>query len=102
LGGKDILLQNSVKVLGVTLHQKLAMDEHISRVVTKGTQACLSLQAVKGVRPAQMRQLYRSCVLPVIDYAASTWYRPGKHRVVRLANALDNVQRLGARMILRA
>ena len=101
-GGKSILPQDSVKVLGVTLDQKLAMDEHISRVVTKGTQACLSLQAVKGVRPAQMRQLYRSCVLPIIDYAASTWYGPGKHGVVRLANALDNVQRLGARMILRA
>ena len=59
-GGKDILPQNSVKVLGVTLDQKLAMDEHISRVVTKGTQACLSLQAVKGVRPAQVSS-YSSC-----------------------------------------
>ena len=42
-GGKSILPQDSVKVLGVILDQKLAMDEHISRVVTKGTQACLSL-----------------------------------------------------------
>jgi hypothetical protein len=36
-GGKDILLQDSVKVLRVTLDQKLVIDEHISRVVTKGT-----------------------------------------------------------------
>jgi hypothetical protein len=49
-----------------------------------------------------MRQLYRSCVLPIVDYAASTWYGLGKHGVVRLANALDNVQKLGTRMILRA
>jgi hypothetical protein len=31
------------------------MDEHISSVTTKGIKACLSLQAIKGVRPAQMR-----------------------------------------------
>jgi hypothetical protein len=61
-----------VKVLGVTLDTKLAMDEHISKVTTKGFRACLSLQAMKGVRPTQMRQLLLSWVLPIIDYAAST------------------------------
>ena len=40
--------------------------------------------------------------MPSIDYAAITWYEPGKYGVVRLAYALDKVQRLGARMILRA
>jgi hypothetical protein len=71
-GGKVIAPQQSVKVLGVVLDKKLAMDEHIARVVQKGTAACLSLQAIKGIRPAQMRQLFRSCVLPITDYAAST------------------------------
>jgi len=78
------------------------MDEHLSRAVIKGTRACLSLQAIKGTRPAQMRQLFRSCVIPVIDYAASSRYGPRKRGVVRLARALEKVQRLGARMILRA
>jgi hypothetical protein len=68
----DITPSPSVKVLGVTLDVKLAMDEHISRVTTKGLRACLTLRAIKGVRPTQMRQLFRSCVLPIIDYAAST------------------------------
>ena len=53
--GTAILPQQSVKVLGVTLDKKLAMDEHLSRVINKGTRACLSLQAIKGTRPAQMR-----------------------------------------------
>jgi hypothetical protein len=57
--GTVILPQQSVKVLGVTLDKKLAMDEHLSRVIKKGTRACLSLQAIKGTRPAQMRQLFR-------------------------------------------
>ena len=49
-----------------------------------------------------MRQLFRSCVLPIIDYAASAWYGLGKPGVVRLTHALEKVQRLGARLILRA
>jgi hypothetical protein len=49
-----------------------------------------------------MRQLFRSCVIPVIDYAVLPGYGPKKHGVVRLARALEKVQRLGARTILRA
>jgi ribonuclease HI len=101
-GNKEIMPSQSVKVLGVTLDARLSMDEHISRVTTKGIKACLSLQAIKGVRPKQMRQLFRSCVLPIIDYAASTWFGPGQRGVIRLCNALEKVQRIGARAILRA
>lgn len=100
--GNKILPQGSVKVLGLTPDKKLAMDEHIARVVRKGTQACLSLQALKGMGPAQLRQLYCTCVVPIVDYTASAWYGPGKPGVTRLANALDKVRRLAARMILRA
>jgi ribonuclease HI len=78
------------------------MDEHISRVIEKGTRACLSLQAIKGTRPAQMRQLFRSCVLLITDYVASAWYGPEKVGLVRLVNALEKLQRLGARLITRA
>jgi hypothetical protein len=88
IGYTAILSQGSVKVLRVILDKRLAMDEHLSRAVIKGTSACLSLQTIKGTRPTQMRQLFRSCVIPVIDYAVSSWYGPEKHGVVRLARAL--------------
>jgi ribonuclease HI len=78
------------------------MDEHISKVTIEGFKAFLSLQAIKHVRPTQMRQLLLSWVLPIIDYAASTWFGPGKRGTVRLCHALGKVQRLGARAILRA
>jgi hypothetical protein len=78
------------------------MNEHISRTVSKGMRACLALQTIKGTRPAQMRQLFRSCVLPITDYAASAWYGLGKRGTVRHIYTLDKVQRLGARMTLRA
>ena len=41
-------------------------------------------------------------MLPIANYAASTWYGPGKVGVVRHVNALEKLQRLGARMITRA
>jgi hypothetical protein len=66
-GYTAILSQGSVKVLRVILDKRLAMDEHLSRAAIKGTSACLSLRTIKGTRPAQMRQLFRSCVIPVID-----------------------------------
>lgn len=46
-----------------------------------------------------MRQLFRSCVLLITDFAASAWYGPGKVGAGRLVSSLEKVQRLGARMI---
>jgi hypothetical protein len=37
-----------------------------------------------------------------MDYAASAWFRPHKRGTKRLFNRLDQVQRVGARIILRA
>jgi hypothetical protein len=78
------------------------MNEHISRTVVKGMRAYLALQTIKGIRLAQIRQLFRSYVLPITDYAASAWYRLGKRGTVRYIYTLDKVQRLGARTTLRA
>jgi hypothetical protein len=101
-GNAEVTVSQSVKVLGVTLDTRLVMDEHISRVMTKVFKAGTSLQAIKGVRLKQMRQLIQSCVLPIINYAASTWFGPGQRGVSRLCYVLKKVQRLGARAILRA
>jgi ribonuclease HI len=101
-GGNEILPQASVKVLGVTLDKGLTMQEHVTRMSNKATYAAIALRSIQGVRPAQMRQLYRSCVLPILDYAASTWYGPGRRGNRKLIKSLEKVQRLGARYILRA
>ena len=92
----------SVKILGVTLDTKLRMDTHISKVVVRAMAKCIALQSVKGLRPRQMRQLYKACVVPTMDYAASAWFGPGKMGTEGILNRLGQVQRLGARLILRA
>jgi hypothetical protein len=48
-----ILPQGSVKVLGVTLDKKLAMDEHLSRVITRvreGVYRCRQSKALDQLR----------------------------------------------------
>jgi hypothetical protein len=94
--------QGSVKVLGVTLDKKLTMQAHIAKVADKATYACIALRSIKGLRPNQTRQIYRSCVTSMIDYAASTWYGTGKEGMAKLLKPLEKIQRLGARGILRA
>ena len=49
-----------------------------------------------------MRQMYIAAVVPTTDYAASTWYAPSRIGVKSHVVALERVQRLAARLILRA
>jgi len=101
-GTASIAPQTHVKALGVTLDAKLRTDTHVAKVAAKGMDRCLALAAVRGLRPAQMRQLYRACVVPATDYAASTWYGPGKFGLGRHVKLLQKVQLLGAKIIFRA
>jgi hypothetical protein len=101
-GNKTIAPKQSVKILGVTLDSGLSMSEHVSKAVSKAIGKCMALRKIRGVRPAQMRQMYMAAVVPTMDYAASTWYAPSRIGVKRHVVALERVQRLAARLILRA
>jgi hypothetical protein len=98
--GKTIAPKASVKILGVTFDSGLSMNEHISKVVAKAIGSCMALRRIRGVRPAQMRQLYTTAVVPTTDYAASVWYAPLRIGVKRHVVALERVQRLASRLIL--
>ncbi|TKA24535.1 hypothetical protein B0A49_13679, partial [Cryomyces minteri] len=94
--------QGKIKILGVTMDSALRMDAHVERVTTSATKKCLALGRLRGIRPKQMRQLYRSVVIPTMDYAVSTWYATGRRGTARLVHELDKVQRLGAQAIVGA
>lgn len=100
--GKIIAPKGSVKIRGVTLDSRLTMDEHVSKTVARAIGKCVALRRIRGVRPAQMRQLYTAAVVPTTDYAASVWYAPSRIGVKRHVVALERVQRLASRLILRA
>lgn len=99
---RTIAPKRSVKILGVTLDSALSMTEHVSKAVAKAIGKCMALRRIRGVRPAQMRQMYMAAVVPTTDYAASTWYAPSRIGVKKHVVALERVQRLAARLILRA
>jgi hypothetical protein len=102
-GNKTTAPKKSVKILGVTLDSGLSMmNEHVPKAVSKAMGRCMALRKIRGVRPAQMRQMYIVAVVPTTDYAASTWYAPSCIGVKRHVVALERVQRLAARLILRA
>jgi hypothetical protein len=89
--GMDIKPQDAVKVLGVTLDSRLDMKTHVSKITAKAMGRCTALTAVRGLRPKQMRQLYHACVLPGLDYAASTWFYPEKRGMLGRTRQLDRV-----------
>ena len=101
-GGQRISPSATVKVLGVTLDSKLTMDEHIAQVASRAMGKCMALRKIRGVRPIQMRQLYMATVVPATDYAASTWYAPGRKGTKRLIDQFERVQRVASRLVLRA
>jgi hypothetical protein len=69
----------------VTPDSQLDITTHVSKITAKTLGRCNALTAVKGLRPKQMRQLYQACVLPGLDYAASTWFYPGKRGMIERA-----------------
>ena len=101
-GSSQIHPQSEIKVLGVTLDSKLKMTGHVAQKTAKAMRACFGLQRLKGLRPAQMRQLYRSVVLPIVDYAALAWYAHDYRGSSPKLQLLNQVQRAGGRQILRA
>jgi len=101
-GNKTIAPKCIVKTSGVTLDSGLSMNEHVSKAVAKAIGKCMALRKIRGVRPAQMRQMHPAALVPTTDYAASVWYAPSRIGFKRHKVALKRVQRLASRLILRA
>lgn len=100
--GRDILPNEDIKLLGVTLDSKMKFRQHISRVTAKATKQCLAIKRLRGIRPKQVRQLYIATVTPIMDYCASAWFGPQKWGTGSLLQEMDKVQRLGAQAVVLA
>jgi hypothetical protein len=100
--GQDILPSKSVKLLGVTLDEKMKFSQHVAAVTAKATKQCLAIRRLRGVRPKQVRQLYNATVAPIMDYCASAWYGPAKWGTLSLLHDMEKVQRIGAQAVVLA
>lgn len=47
------------------------MNEHVLKAVARATGKCMALRKIRGVQPAQIRQMYMAAVVPMTDYVAS-------------------------------
>lgn len=96
IGGQPIYGQKEVKLLGVVFDQKLTYKEHIAKVLQRGIRAALGLKRLRNLRPEGTRQLFKSMVVPVVDYASVIW-SPGTAKSA--LKKLDQIQRIGAQAV---
>ena len=76
LNDKNIKKSSAPKLLGVKLDDKLNFQAHIEEVERKALKAAAALHIVgksEQVSADNMIKLYRSLVLPHLEYAASVW-----------------------------
>ncbi|KAJ6436906.1 reverse transcriptase [Purpureocillium lavendulum] len=95
--GQLVHPKTHAKVLGVIIDSHLKYKEHIAWAATKGLEAAMELQRLRGLTPATARQLFAAMVAPVVDYASNVWM----HRCVyKRAGPIHRIQRVGAQAIV--
>lgn len=91
-----------VKLLGVILDQGLTFKSHVGEIAKRGMRAVLALRRLRAIPPVVARQLFTATVAPKIDYAASVWCCPSRHRVVAkwIEKPLSMIQRIASQAIV--
>jgi ribonuclease HI len=98
--GKTIEPSPTAKLLGVIFDQELRWKEHVQQAIKRATKVSIALAGLRHLRPEQMRQLYRACVTPVVDYASTVWHDPLRDKTH--LRHLNTVQRTTLIRILSA
>ena len=88
---------SSLRLLGVQVSSDLSWNEHVSNVTKKCNRLIGFLKTVVGKQnPNILLTLYRSLVLPVIDFCSPVWFVYRKNHI----NNLELIQRRATRFIL--
>lgn len=94
--GKRVAPKPEVKILGVLMDAELRYRGRIAKAATRGLEAAMALKRLRTISPTIARNLFRTTVAPVMDYAAGVWMHAAKLPVMK---ALNRVQRIGAQAI---
>ncbi|KAI2811952.1 transcriptional regulator family: Zinc finger, CCHC-type [Aspergillus niger] len=95
--GQTVEPKDHVKILGVLMDTSLKYKEHIARAASKGLEAVMELRRLRGLSPSTARQLFKSTVAPVVDYASNVWMHAFKNKAT---GPINRVQRVGAQAIV--
>jgi hypothetical protein len=80
--GQTVEPKDHVKILGVLMDARLKYKEHIVRAASKGLEAAMELQRLRGLSPATARQLFTATVAPAVDYASNVWMHACKDKAI--------------------
>ncbi|CAK1579826.1 unnamed protein product [Parnassius mnemosyne] len=104
MGGESIALSREIKILGLTIDDKLTFNTHIKNVCCKVQRLYSQLiRAAKinwGLNPGIIRIIYVAVTEPIIMYAASVW-APSTYKL-KVKKQLDMAQRGFVQKIIKS
>lgn len=104
MGGVDIGLSHEIKILGLTVDQKLTFNTHVNNVCKKAHNVYRQLsRAAKiswGLHPEVIEVIYRATIIPIVTYAASAWAQ--ETNKLGIQKQLNAVQRGFAQKLSKA
>ena len=75
LNGKIIRTSDSLKILGVTLDNKLNFNKHINDVCNKASQRVGVILRLRNLIPTMAKLvLFKSAILPYLTYCHLVWH----------------------------
>ncbi|XP_063827121.1 uncharacterized protein LOC135076627 [Ostrinia nubilalis] len=104
MGGGDIALSKEIKLLGLTIDEKLTFNSHVANVCRKALNIYKQLaRAAKvewGLSSEIIRTIYVAVIEPIIMYASSAWSPAASKLGIR--KHLNEVQRGFAQKMVKA
>jgi len=88
-----ILVGSTIRWLEVHFDCKLLYNYHVTKMAAKAENAvaCISMLAntIQGLSHYHLCLLYRTCILPIIIYASTTWWT-GQQKHIQILNKVQN------------
>ena len=95
---KLIPISKDIKLLGVTLDNRLKFDAHIADICRKVGGQVNALNRLKNTLPCKTKEtLYRAFILPYFTYCSQVWHHYG----TRNSNKLEKVNERALRLIYK-
>ena len=96
LGSEKLIQKDFVKYLGVTIDKNLTFGQHIKEKIKSATTTLNMLRRNLYHAPKSVKmKAYISCVLPILEYASTSWQPTSE----KSNNSLEMVQHNAARFI---
>ena len=97
--------KDTLRWLGIFFDSRLLFNKHVDILCNRARTAANGLRvlanSVRGLSQKNLRALHKTCVLPIITWAAVLWFR---HDIPRkgLLDELDRVQNISLRLVCGA